>query len=134
MQFFGSITELEAQNLNMLALAFVGDAVQSLYARELFAKGSDAKAGKLHRQTIGEVCSRSQATQADALHEMLTDTERDIFRRARNAKNNTAAKNSTLTEYKKATALEAVFGYLYLTGQTERLKTLLDKAHDAHHE
>lgn len=112
--------------LNPLVLAFVGDAVQTLYVRETLAKTSDYKAGQLHHLTAEKIKSHAQADQIDKLMPLLNDDEKEIFRRGRNAHQRTTAKNSTIADYKKASGLEAVFGYLYLSGQYDRLKTLLE--------
>lgn len=125
MQFFDEITEKQAKLLNPLTLAFVGDAVQTLYVRERLTKAKDVKANALHKLTSQEVKSDAQAQRADELMPLLSEQEKEIFRRARNSKSNNVAKNSTLEHYKKASGLEAVFGYLYLTGQQERLGYLL---------
>ena len=74
--------------------------------------------------TSGRVNARAQAADAERILPSLSEEEHDIYRRARNAKINTAAKNASIAEYKKATGLEAVIGYLYITGKEERLKAL----------
>lgn len=119
------MTAEQARLLNPLVLAFVGDAVQTLYVRENLARSSDSKAGTLHKRASGIVCCTAQAELFDRLSQMLTGEEKEIFHRARNSKNNTAAKNGSLADYKKASGLEAVIGFLYLTGQIERLNLLL---------
>lgn len=112
--------------LNPLVLAFVGDAVQTLFVRETLAKTSDYKAGQLHQLTAEKIKSHAQSEQIDLLMPMLTEEEKDIFRRARNSHKRSTAKNSTVEDYNKASGLEAVFGYLYLSGQYERLQNLLN--------
>jgi len=126
LQFIEPITIDRAQQLNPLVLAFVGDAVQTLYVKERLAKSNDAKAGTLHSLASQQLKCQSQSIIADIMLPMLTEQELDIYRRARNSKSSHAAKNGSLADYKKASGLEAVFGFLYLTGQNERLKTLLN--------
>ncbi len=128
MEFSAPISIEQAKMLNPLSLAFVGDAVQTLYVRQLLTKKSDAKAGALHILASNQIKSSSQALTLDKLTPLLNVEELDLVRRTRNTKYNTTAKNSSLLEYKKASGLEAVFGLLYLTGQYDRLKMLLDES------
>lgn len=127
MNFFTKMTPKEARNLNALVLAYVGDAVQSLYVREKLAREHDCKANDLHKMATGIVNAHSQAVAADTLLEMLTEEEKDVYIRGRNGKTHHKAKNQSGADYRKATGLEAVIGYLYLVGNTERIKELLDK-------
>ena len=76
---------------------------------------------QLHHKTSHVVKAHSQAIMAEALMDVLTDTEKDIYRRGRNAKSHTMAKNATVTDYRSATGFEALMGYLYLTDQMERM-------------
>ena len=115
------ITTLDAKNENPLSLAFVGDSVWTMFVRDFFCKKTDFKNNNLHRLTTKFVRASFQSQALDRLP--LNDEEKDISRRARNAHNNTMAKNATLADYKKATSFEAVLGYLYLTGQYERLNS-----------
>ncbi len=119
------ITEEQAKQMNCLVLAFVGDSVQTLYVRTKLAVQHSSKAGKLHLFASKEICASSQAQRAELLLEKFTDTEKDIYLRARNSKTKSVAKNADIIDYHKASGLEAVFGYLYLTGNSERLGYLL---------
>ncbi len=125
MDFGKKLQELEARNINSLVLAYVGDAVQSLYVRTQLATATDDKAGKLHVVASRTVNAHAQSVLADNIYDMLTELEKDVFHRARNTKSSHNAKNQTREDYKKATALEAVIGYLYLMGQTDRIIQLL---------
>ena len=120
----GALSEKKASSLNILALAFIGDSVHTLYVRTKNVETHDALINELHRMTSGRVNARTQAADAERILPSLSEEEHDIYRRARNAKINTAAKNASIAEYKKATGLEAVIGYLYITGKEERLKAL----------
>ena len=111
--------------LSPLSLAFVGDAVYTLYAREKVIQHSDAKNGVLHGEATKIVKASGQAKSADALAGLLTEEEAGVFRRAKNSKVHSVAKHATIGDYKKATAFEALIGFLYLSGQDERLKFLL---------
>ena len=120
--FSPAIDEKRATSLSPLTLAFVGDGVWTLFVRDFFCKKTDFKNSNLHSLTTRFVKASFQANALDRID--LTNEEKTIARRARNAHNNTIAKNATLLDYKKATSFEAVVGYLYLTGNTTRLKEI----------
>lgn len=108
-----------------LELAYLGDALYELYVRSaLIGSGNHVKA--LHRQAVGMVCAGYQARAFEALEGSLSPEERAVARRARNA-HQTPTKNADIAEYHQATALEALLGYLYLTGQQARLEELLQR-------
>lgn len=116
----------EALKLHPMALAFVGDAVQSLYTRTRVTIGSaNRKTGALHHEVTKVVKAVSQAAEVEKLLPSFTETEQDIFRRARNCKVQTSAKHAEMSEYRRASGFEAVLGYLYLTGNTQRLNEFL---------
>ncbi len=123
--FSESLSEKQAKQMNPVVLAFVGDAVYTLFTRTKAAMGSDKKANELNRESAEVVSAKAQAKRADALLEMLSEDELAIFRRARNAKKSTRAKHASVSQYHKSTGFEAVLGYLYLTGNTERLNEIL---------
>ncbi len=124
---FTTISEREAQNLNAVTLAFVGDAVYSLYVREKLVISTTFSTGMLQKLTSGEVSAHGQSELLEKLAPKFTQTEADIFRRGRNAKKPTRSKNATVAEYNKSTGFEAVLGYLYLTGQYKRISQLLSE-------
>ena len=126
MEFLEKLSPKEAQNLNPLVLAYVGDAVQSLFVRQKLAFEHDSKAGELHKMASGEVNAAKQAQLAERLFDLLTDEEKSVFLRGRNGKSHHKAKNQSGADYRKATGLEAVFGYLYLIGNQQRLLELLN--------
>lgn len=106
-----------------LELALVGDSVYDLYVRSrLVKKGGRVK--DIHKNAVRHVNAHAQAMALDRIEEMLTEEEAGVVRRARNAKQ-TPTKNADAGDYHKATAIEALLGYLYLTGQTERLNRFL---------
>lgn len=106
-----------------LELALVGDSVYDLYVRShLVKKGGRVK--DIHRNAVKHVNAHAQAMALDKIEGELTEDEAGVVRRARNAKQ-TPTKNADAVDYHKATALEALLGYLYLTGQTERLNRFL---------
>ena len=117
----------KAKNLNPVVLAFVGDAVFSLFVREKLTFNSDLKANQLNKLATAEVKATAQAELLMAVLPLFNDEELAIFKRARNAKKNTKAKHATVAEYNASTGLEAVVGYLHLIGDNERLNFLLNK-------
>ena len=127
MKFFADIKEDKVKFFNPLSLAFVGDAVFTLYAREKVASLTDTSAGQLHIQATKIVCAKAQALLAEKMLPLLTEEEVGVFRRAKNSKHMTAAKNANPEEYANATGVEAVIGYLYLSGKNDRIKELLEK-------
>lgn len=114
----------EASLNNCLNLAFVGDAVWTLFVRDYFANNTNYKNNYLHKLTTKFVKAGYQAKALDKLQDNLFELEKDIARRARNTKMNTVSKNASLADYKKATGFEAVIGYLYLTENFDRIKQL----------
>lgn len=121
-----TITTQEALNYNVLVFAFVGDAVFTLYVRELLASTSTKKAGILHTETSKFVKASFQAKLIDQLISSLSEKEQQICKTARNIKTHNIAKNSNLEEYKKATSFESLLGYLYMTKQNARLMEILE--------
>ena len=119
--------EKDAFMLNPQSLAFVGDAVLSLYVRAQVLLGSTAKSGSLHKQSVTKVAAIAQSIALDKLEGFLTEREQDLIRRARNTKVNAPTKKASLADYMKSTAYEALLGYLFVTGQKERLKEILEK-------
>ena len=125
MNFFATMTKQQAKNVNSLVLAYVGDAVHSLFVREKLV-ATRLKAGDLHKIASAEVNAHAQSVLAETLLQHLTEEEKDVFMRGRNSKNSHVAKNQTQRDYKLATGLEAVLGYLYLIGDLDRIKQLLE--------
>ncbi len=119
------ITSSQALNHNVLVFAFVGDAVFTLYVREYLASHSTKKAGVLHTETSKYVKASFQAELLDILMPLLAEKEKQIALSARNIKTHNIAKHSTAPEYKKATSIESVLGYLYMTKQSKRLAEIL---------
>lgn len=118
------ITDAEARQMNPLVLAFVGDSVHHLAVRTRLACNSDSKAGELHKAATGEVKATAQANMFGRIESMLSDDEISIYKRARNSKVHTVAKHATCMEYKCASGFEALIGFLYLTGNHDRLKEI----------
>lgn len=111
--------------LSSLALAHVGDAVFELLVRTRLC-GQALTAERLHRRTVELVCAPAQAAAARAIMDSLTKQEQEVFRRARNTKSHRVPHHATAADYNLATALEALFGSLYLDGQSERVNELFN--------
>ena len=117
----------KATNLSPVVLAFVGDAVYSLFVRERLTFYSDCKTGELNKLAVKEVNASAQALFFKEIEPLLTEEELIVFKRGRNAKKSTRSKSATVMEYNISTGFEAVLGFLYLTGNKERLNFLLNK-------
>ena len=115
----------DARVYSPLTLAYIGDGVYELVIRTLIVEQANRSANELHRRATQYVKAESQAKMIVALKDELTEEEADIFKRGRNAKPYTTAKNATRADYHKATGFEALMGYLYLTGQEERMFQLI---------
>lgn len=113
-----------AKHQSPLALAFLGDAVYELLVRELVINSGSSSAHILHKKSIGYVNALSQAKAVDVVLPILTDEEKAILKRGRNANGNNVPKNVTDFDYRKATGLEALFGYLYLNRELDRISEL----------
>lgn len=112
-----------------LELAYLGDTVYDLYVRSrLVQRGGRMK--QLHRQAVSVVCAHAQSEALRAIEERLTEEEQDVVRRARNCKQH-PPRNADPAEYHRATALEALIGYLYVQGRSERLEALVNAALDS---
>lgn len=122
------ITIDEARNYNPVVLAFIGDAVYSLYVREKLCFSTDYKTGELQKRTARIVSAHGQSELLNELLPLFTEEEEEIFRRGRNAKKATKSKNATVAEYNRSTGFEAVIGYLYVIGRKDRIDELLTKA------
>ena len=117
--------EQDIRNYSPLALAYIGDCVYELIIRTVIVEKGNRQPQKLHKEAAGFSKAGTQSGLYKALLEEVSEEERDILKRGRNANSHSKAKNATLSEYKNATALEALFGYLYLTGRMERVLELL---------
>ena len=114
----------DLKDLNGLTLAFLGDAYYELLVREYVLTGSVGMVQDLHERTVSFSNAAFQAAAANALQPLLTETEAVYFKRGRNAHAGHVPKNKTQAQYHLATALEAVFGYLYVMGNAPRAREL----------
>lgn len=119
---------MDTREINVKTLAYIGDVVYELYIREYVIKNSREQVNKLHKKTIKYVSAKAQAKVVAAIDNELTDEEKDIIRRGRNAEANTVPKNTDVVTYKIATGFEALIGFLYLEKREERLKDIINKS------
>ncbi len=117
----------DIRSFSPLTLAYIGDCVYELIVRTIVVERGNRQPQKLHKESAGFSKAGTQCRIYDALLPELSEEEADILKRGRNAHFHTKAKNATPGEYRKATALEALIGYLYLTGRLERVLELLRK-------
>ena len=118
----------ELKQLNTTALAYMGDAVYEEFIRERILTKGGTDVNKLHRISTMYVSAPAQAKIIKSLFDDLTEEEQKLVKRARNRKYHTKAKNADPVTYKWATALEALIGYLYLSGDKQRLAEICEKA------
>ncbi len=124
------LTGMSSQEVNQyspLTLAYIGDSVLDLLVKTRFVLMSNKQTYKYHKDVTAIVKAVNQSGFVDEIMETLAPDELEIYKRGRNANTHSKAKNATMGEYRKATGLEALFGYLYLTGNMERLCFFVDK-------
>ena len=123
-----SLSRETAGQYSPLTLAFVGDGVFDLVIRTMVTTSAGNRpVKKLHREKAAIVNAHAQAQMAEVIRPYLTDEEKGIFRRGSNAHSVTVARNQTISDYRTATGLEALCGWLYMTGQMKRLMELIEK-------
>ena len=116
-----------AKRKSPVELAFMGDAVFEVLVRERITRSVDTSANKLHQMAVSYVCADAQAAALEHIHPMLTEEEQDIVRRGKNASKISVPRNGNPRNYRSSTALEALFGYLFLSGNTARIRELFDE-------
>ncbi len=116
----------EVNTMSPLTWAYIGDCVFEMYVRMFFINTTRLKPHAMHLEVIKHVKAEAQANLLKNISGELSDDEKDIVRRGRNAQNHHIPKNATLDDYSHATAYEALIGYLYLTKQDARLKEILE--------
>lgn len=117
--------EQDIRAYSPLTLAYVGDGIYDLIIRTVAVERANRRVNDLNKITVQYVKAPAQAKIVEALQPFLTEEEMDIYRRGRNAKPHSSAKNASQSEYHKATGFEALIGYLYLTGSMDRLLELV---------
>ena len=122
------IKNMSGVQYNPLVLAYIGDAVYEVFIRNMLIERKKISVHKLHVKSILYVKASAQASVLHEILKDLNDDECDIVRRGRNAKSGTIPKNAKVSDYKHATAFEALIGHLYLSKQYERLNEIMEKA------
>lgn len=122
----------DVRELSSLALAFIGDSVYELFIRTKILSGGNRPANELHKIAVGYVKAKAQSDAMHAIVDKLSQEEIEIYKRGRNTNIHTVPKNADMNDYRQATGLEALIGYLYVTNQTERLYEILQMTFAAH--
>lgn len=123
-----AIADVDIRTYSPLTLAYIGDGIFDVVIRSIVVGRGNTPVSQLHHKTSHIVKAHSQAMMAEVLLDEMTDTEKDIYRRGRNAKSHTMAKNATVMDYRSATGFEALMGYLYLTDEMDRILELISIA------
>jgi ribonuclease-3 family protein len=119
------LEEQDIRTYSPLTLAYIGDGIFELVVRTVLVERKNTQAEKLHKAATKIVKAETQALLIEAIKEELTEEELAVYKRGRNAKAVTRAKNATMSEYRRATGFEALMGYLYLKGDMERMMKLI---------
>ncbi len=118
--------QVNAYQYSPLALAYMGDSILDLLVKKYFVTHSNMQPHKYHVEVSKIVKAVNQADYIDQIMEELSEEELDVYKRGRNTNTHSKAKNATMGQYRKATGLEALYGYLYLKGDMERLQYFVD--------
>lgn len=122
--FYPKMESGDINEISMLGLAHIGDGVYELLTRTMLCAGGNKKVTDLHKKTVAIVNAPAQAEAAERLLPMLTEQEAYIYKRGRNTKVNSVPHKADIAQYHAATGLEALFGWLYLQGKTQRINEL----------
>ena len=120
-----SCEEVDIRGYSPLALAYIGDCIYDMIIRSVVVARGNTSAAKLHKRTSELVNAGTQARLVESVQDLLTEEEEAVYRRGRNAKSHTTAKNASVLDYRKATGLEALLGYLYLKEEMVRAVELV---------
>ena len=123
--------EVDVRAYSPLTLAFMGDCVFEIIIRSVVVERGNRQAGGLHKTKSAVVNAKVQAQMIEALMDSLTEEERAVYKRGRNAHSYTSAKNADIVDYRMATGLEALIGFLYIKKDTKRLEEIISKCIDA---
>ena len=118
--------QVNAYQYSPLALAYMGDSILDLLVKKYFVTHSNMQPHKYHVEVSKIVKAVNQADYIDQIIEELSEDELDVYKRGRNTNTHSKAKNATMGQYRKATGLEALYGYLYLKGDMDRLQYFVD--------
>ncbi len=125
-----NLEEHDLRTYSPLTLAYLGDAVYEVVIRTIVVSKGNTQVNKLHKKSSALVKAEAQANIIKGIMEMLNEEEIGYYKRGRNAKSYTSAKNATIADYRMATGFEALIGYLYLSNQSERMMFLIQKGLD----
>ncbi len=117
--------------LSPLTLAFLGDAVYELCARQRIVDEGNRPVNEMHRRTVSLVNAGAQSGAFELISELLTDEELAVYKRGRNANASSVPKHADIADYRRATGVEALFGYLYIKGEIDRINQLFELANCA---
>lgn len=127
-------TEIDIREMSPLALAFVGDGVYEVLVRGMLVAHSRLAPAKLHAAAVRYVSAKGQFAALEAVAPLLTEEEQAVVRRGKNASKASVAKHASPEEYRASTALESLFGWLYLQGRNDRIEALFAAIRAAHEE
>ena len=125
MQELFQMQEVDIKEYSPLTLAFIGDGIYDLIIRTLVVNKGNKQVQKLHLETSALVQASTQSKMMRCLQELLTEEEHAVYKRGRNAKSVSPAKNQSVTDYRRATGFEALLGYLYLKKEWQRILDLV---------
>lgn len=124
--FDGGKTDIRSYSPS--TFAYIGDSIFEIVIRTLVTDKGQRPIDVLNKNAIKIVCAKTQAKMADAVYDLLSVEEQDIYRRGKNTKTHSIAKNASIADYKKATGLEALCGYLFLKNDTKRIVEIIKNA------
>lgn len=127
MTMLNKLTETEAKQYSPLTLAYLGDAVYEIYVRQKIVLDANMPKNKLHLAAVDKVKASYQALVAEKIESSLSEDELDIYKRGRNASTTKVPKGANSAQYHKATGLEALLGYLYISGNEKRISEIMEK-------
>lgn len=119
------LKENDIKSYSPLTLAYIGDAVYEIIIRTIVVSEGNTQVNKMHKKSSNLVKAETQANIIKAIMDDLSEEELTVYKRGRNAKSYTSAKNASISDYRMATGFEALIGYLYLNSQTERLTEIV---------
>ena len=122
-----NLKAMDLRTFSPLTLAYIGDAVYEILVRTILVHDGNAPVNKLHKRASNLVKASAQKDLFHRIEDMLTEQEKAIYKRGRNSKSYTSAKNASIGDYRIATGVEALVGYLYLSNQMDRLTELMKK-------
>lgn len=131
MQEMFRLKEVDIKEYSPLTLAYIGDSIFDLIIKTMIINGGNKQVQKLHKETSSYVQASAQSLMMRTLQDQLSEEERSIYKRGRNAKSVSPAKNQSLSDYRRATGFEALMGYLYLKKEYKRMLELVQTGLDS---